>query len=120
MDMKTSYIILAMVFVGCSIGFFFFRDRILLFLYGYDYNLINSITFENYTAYKNILFGKKIFLIVNALLSFSCMAASFYIRNNRVDINTYFVSVMLYASLIISIVFIIIFILSFILPTRIV
>ena len=120
MNLKAYYIILVILFICCSIGFLFFRERTLFFLYGYEQNLIKADTPESFAAFKRIALGKKIFLMLSILLSFGCAAASYYVRKNRLDINYYFVSIVLYVSLICLIIFLIGFVLSFFIPTRIV
>lgn len=120
MSLKTSYIILVILFVCCSIGYWFFMERILFFLYGYKQSLIRSDTVESFAAYKKIALGKKVFLIINILLSFGCAVASYYVRKSQIGITYHVVSVVFYVSVILSVLSLIVFILSFFIPTRIV
>lgn len=119
MNSKTLYIILIILFVFSSLGFFFFRDRILFFLYGYEQSLIKSDSLESFIAFKKIVFGKKIFLAISMLLSFSCFISSYFVWKRMLYFNQQIVSIFFYISLIVSIIYLLGFILSFIIPTRI-
>ena len=119
MILKTSYIIIVILFVCCSIGFFFFRERILFFVYGYEQSLIKADTVESFSAFTRIAFGKRIFLAISMLLSFGCFAASYYVRKNTLELNQQLVSIFFYISIVVSIIFLAGFVLSLIIPTRI-
>ena len=117
MNLKTSYIILILLFVCCSIGFFFFKERILFFLYGYEQSLIKADTAESFVAFKKIVLGKKIFLGISILLSVGSIAASYYVKKNVPEISS-FAAVFFYVSIIVSLIFVVGFILALITPTR--
>jgi len=120
MNLKTSYIILAVLFACCSIGFFFFRERILFFIYGYEQSLIKANTAESFTAFKKIVLGKKIFLAISIFLSFSCFVASYFVRKKKLfEFNGQLLLIILYVSLLVLILLLIVFALSFIIPKRI-
>ncbi len=118
MNLKTSYIILIILFVFCTIGFLFFRERVLFFFYGYQQSLINADTAESFAAFKKIVLGKKIFLVISILLSIGCLTISYNIRKNEFGFNQHLASVFFYISLIVSIIFLVGFALALIIPTR--
>lgn len=120
MSLRTWYIILVILFISCSIGFLFFRERILFFLYGYEQNLIKAVTPESFAAYKKIALGKKFFMWLSLVLAIACTAASYHIKRSQLDINPYLVSVIFYVALIVSILLLVGAFLSFFIPTRIV
>jgi len=65
---KALYIILILLFLCSSIGYFFFQEQILFFIHGYKQNLINSDATESYVAFRKIALGKKIFFAITFLI----------------------------------------------------
>ena len=118
MNIKVSYIILVILFVICSIGFFLFREQILFFLYGYDKSLIHASNADSFEAYKTVTLGKNIFLVFTMLLSLACAVTSFFIKKSKIAMNTYFVHVVYYTGIIVSVLLLIGFILGSSIPSH--
>jgi len=118
--LKTSYFVLIIFFLCFSLGFFFFPERILFFLYGYEQSLIKAETAESFMAFKMIAFGRRIFLVVNILLSFGLFVSSNFARKKLLGVNKQIVLLFLYISFMVFIIFLTFFVLSFIIPTRII
>ena len=79
----------------------------MFFLYGYEQSLIKAETVESFMAFKMIAFGRRIFLVVSMLLSFSLFVVSNFKRKKLLGVNKQIVLIFLYISFIVSIIFLI-------------
>jgi hypothetical protein len=119
-NIKLIYYLLVILCISLSIGFLFYQEKILFFLYGYNQDLIETNSVKSFEAFSRILIGKKIFFVLSLLSSLGCVIMSYFIRKNQLDINCYLVSIVYNLGLIISIVLLFLFLLALVVPYRIV
>lgn len=83
---RRGYLILSMLFIVNSICYWWYGERILTFLYGYDKHLIEAVSPESFKANQQLAIGKLIYFLITTLLSLATLIASVYMhkRTERV------------------------------------
>ncbi len=114
------FLILLGLLIFFSLGFLFYKNGILFFLYGLDLNLIKSDTADSYAAFKKITLGKKIFLWLVFLLTLVDFLLAYYLLNNNMYLINYRVTVVIMWLIVILLLFYSIgIVLAFLSPNRI-
>ena len=83
--MRNTVIVLGLFLVSIFISTinFFFRDKFLFYLHGYDPSLLNNNTVESFNAYKDIHSDKPVLISISfVLVSVSAFVTKKYRLNN--------------------------------------
>lgn len=107
------FYILSLLFIANSICFWWYGERILFFIYGFDQHVIDGITPESFKAYRSLEIGKKIYGLLTLFLSAGTAIVSFRILNKGPHINRFFLNTVFYLACVSTLFCIIGFVVGF-------
>jgi hypothetical protein len=119
MKFKTAYLITIILSLLGVIFLFFFKDKMIYLLYGYDLSVMTDYTAESFEAVKETYIARLLGFYLVFGITFSCLILSCIAIYLRIFLRYYLTQISLIGSLLLSLLYFWILIITLFMPRRI-